>query len=147
MAFLKRAQKNTQPSGPSSSPGGPVYDAVIDPANAAEVAVVGDVVQHQTNLHLFANKSAAAEAFSHAYQQEPNPTTLALMGLSAERDQLEQTTLTRRAEYPFPGAHLGPVPAFSRSPDTVPIVGSPQHLTHHAHQVESKRQTRRRFKR
>ena len=147
MALLRRTQSNKQPSGPAASPGGPVYDAVIDPANAAEVAVVGDVVQHQTNLHLYADKSAAAEAFSHAYQSQPNPTTLALMGLAHERDVLEASTLTRRAEYPFPGAHLGPVPAFARAPDTTPIMHDVSHLTFHAHQVESKRQTRRRFSR
>lgn len=129
----------------ASSPGGPVYDAKIDPAYAAEFASVADALQAQTMTHLFDSKSAAARAYSHAYDQSPNPVAVAMMGLGQQQALLERH-MTRQWQEPFVGAHLGPVPSFSRSPDTSPIIGGVGHLTHHAHIIESERATRRRFK-
>ena len=137
-------QRLKQGSTPETSPGSPTYDARIDPANAAEQAVGAERLQYQRDLHLFGSKSAAAEAFSHYWEGSPSPTTVAMMGLARQRDLIEWQT-SRKAAQPYPGVELGHIPSFSASPSTNPVIGSPQHLRHHAHQVESRRATRARF--
>lgn len=127
-----------------SSAGGPAYDATYHPADAAELAVAGTRLQVQRDLHLFDSKSAAATAFSHYQESTPSPTVTALMGLAAQRDLIEFQT-SRKAAQPYPGVKLGHIPSFSASPYTGPVIGNPGHFGHHAHQVETKRTSRRRF--
>lgn len=139
--FSHRQEKQ---GSPTSSAGGPTYDATYHPADAAEMAVAGTRLQTQRDLHLFDSKSAAARAFSHYYESSPSPTTVALMGLSRQRDLIALQT-SRKLHLPFPGVALGHVPSFQASPSTNPVLGGHQHLTHHAHELESKRASRARF--
>ena len=132
-------------SSPETSPGGPVAQASIVPANASFEATQAIRLQEQTGLHLFGDKSAAADAFSHRVSDVPNAVSVHFMGLSRQRDVILAHENRQWVE-PFVGAHLGPVPAFSKAPPTVPIVhGMRVPYGHHDHIVESKRRTRRRF--
>jgi hypothetical protein len=132
------------PSGASRF-GGPVYDARIDPSLAGTEALAAERLAVQTGVHLFGDKSAAARVFSHYWEEYPSRQAVEMMGLARERDRIE-TQVQRKAAYPFPGVTLGHVPAFAASPRENPISpGSVAHLTHHAHKVESKKATRRRF--
>ncbi len=148
MAIFSRGNHtDSQAAGPESSKGGPVYDATIHPAYAGEIGVGNERLQQQRDLHLFYGKSAAAESFSHFREGTPSPVTVRMMGLSAQRDTI-LAAQDRTWELPFPGVPLGAVPAFAASPYTGPVVGHPTlGKTHHAHQVESKRATRLRFRR
>lgn len=129
---------------PESSPGGPVYDARIDPAISAGAIVASERLAAQRDLHLWGDKSAPAQAFSHYFESQPAPLLGNLARLSFQRDQIERV-VSRKDLPPFPGVELGHVPAFAAAPSTNPITQPVQHLTHHAHQVESKRATRLRF--
>lgn len=124
--------------------GTPTYDATYHPADAASLSVENGRVQQARNIHLFGSKSAAAEAFSHAYQSIPSPTVVAMMGLSAQRDLIERT-VQRVDDMPFPGVELGSGPSFSRAHSTNPITPAPGQIGHHSHLVEPERTTRRRF--
>lgn len=140
------ARGDMRQSGPESQFGSPAYDAVIQPANAAEQAVIADRWQQQVGFHLFGDKTAAARVFSNAYESTPSPTTVALMGLADARQQILDAT-DRRWEQPFPGVQLGPLTPVQASPNIVPGLGSVGLLaaqTHHAHQ-QNDRVTRRRF--
>ena len=129
---------------PESSPGGPVYDARIDPTVSAGEIVGSERLQAQRDLHLFYGKSAAAEAFSHAWDSQPSALAAQMQGLAQERDQIERI-VSRRDWPPFPGVELGHVPGFHAAPSTNPVLQPFAHFGHHAHQVESKRATRARF--
>lgn len=145
MAFFKRAE-TTATSGPEAQAGGPVYDARVDPLVSIAQPGNGERLLVQSELHHFGSAVAPAQAYSHYYEPSPNPATLQIMGLARERDLLEEQTMTRRAQHPFPGVHLGPVPAFAAAANPQPVLAGTAHLrTHTAHQVESKRQTRARF--
>lgn len=124
--------KQTDGATPESSHGGPVYDARIDPLITSGEIIGSERLQQQRNLHLFDSKSAPAAAFSHAYQGSPAPLTVQIMGLAAQRDQIERI-VSRKDWPPFPGVELGHVPAFAPSPSTNPITPPFGHLTHHAH--------------
>ena len=132
---------------PESSAGGPVYDAKIDPAIADALGVENTRLQLQRNYHLFYDKTAAAQAFSHYWESTPSPTALALTGLGEQAAQLNQH-FERTWEQPFPGVPLGHVPSFQRAPDTVPTLITDSHMqakTHGAHRIESRRASRARF--
>lgn len=135
---------------PESSHGGPVYDARIDPVISVGEIVGSERLQAQRNLHLFDSKSAPAEAFTHAYESQPSQMATAMMGLAAQRDQIERI-VNRKDWPPFPGVELGHVPGFHPAPHTNPITPPFGHMTHHAHLgstrniVESGRTGRRRF--
>lgn len=129
---------------PETSHGGPVYDAAIDPAYAGEESITALRLQAQRDLHLFYDKSAAAQSFSHYSESYPSPITIEMMGLARQRDVIE-TQVSRKYDLPFPGVELGHLPSVSSSWNVDPVLGGHQHLTHHAHQVESKRATRARF--
>ena len=142
MGLFNRTHTNA--ATPETSPGSPTYDARIDPANAGEQAVIAERLQYQSAFHLVGNKSAAAIAFSHYWEGTPSQTTVAMMGLARQRDLIEWQT-SRKAAQPYPGVELGHIPSFQASPSTNPVIGNPQHLRHHAHQIESRRATRARF--
>lgn len=141
-AFL--AQKQSDKASPESSPGGPVYDARIDPVVTAGEIVGSERLQAARDLHLFYGKGAAAQAFSHAWEATPSPLAAQMAGLAAQRDQIERI-VSRRDWPPFPGVELGHVPGFHAAPSTNPVLQPFAHFGHHAHQVESKRATRARF--
>jgi hypothetical protein len=128
----------------TTNKGGPTYDATIDPANAAEVAYSMSAWQRQAAIHMLHGKTAAADAYSHYTDSQPNETSIALMGL-ADQYRLVDAVVQRKEDLPFPGVTLGPTPSFSRAPDTSPVIGAFAHFGHHAHQVESKRASRLRF--
>ena len=138
------SRKTTEHASPETSPGSPTYDAKIDPANAGVVAEQASRLQAQRDLHLFYDKSAAARAFSHAYDSTPSTVAVQMMGLAADRDRIEWQT-SRKAAQPYPGVELGHIPSFQASPSTNPVIGNPQHYRHHAHQIETRRVTRARF--
>lgn len=144
MSIFNRGGKDKHVATAETSAGAPTYDATYHPADAAEMAVAGGRLQQQRDIHLFGSKGAAADAFSHYRESTPSPTTVAMMGLSRQRDIIVAQT-SRKADLPFPGVELGHVPAFAASPNTNPITQPFAHFTHHAHQVENKRTSRRRF--
>lgn len=129
---------------PETVAGSPTYDARIDPAITAAEIDSSLRLATQRDLHLFGDKTAPALEFSHYVGTQPAPLTGRMMLLAAQRDQIERVT-SRKDYQPYPGVELGHVPAFANSPNTDPVIGSPHHLTHHAHEVESKRASRRRF--
>ena len=136
--------RHTDAASPETSAGSPTYDATIHPAQAGEEAVQAGRLQVARDLHLFYGKSAAAEVFSHYREGVPSRATQEMMGLSRQRDLILRAS-ERTWDLPFPGVPLGPVPSFHRAPDTTPAVGPILAKTHHAHQVESRRSSRRRF--
>jgi hypothetical protein len=148
---LSFGPKHTDASTPESSPGGPTYDARVDPLISGMEIIGSERLQTQRDLHLFDSKSAPAQAFSHAFTGIPGPLLGNLMQLSAQRDLIERVT-SRKDYAPFPGVDLGHVPAFSASPQTNPILpGSVAHLAHGAHLgssrniIEQGRTGRRKF--
>jgi hypothetical protein len=142
MALFGR--NHTDAASPETSHGGPVYDARIDPAIGGELVAANARLQMQRDLHLLDDKSAPAVAFSHYWETTPAPVVGRLALQAAQRDQVE-SIVSRKALAPFPGVELGHVPGFHASPSTSPIIQPYSHFGHHSHQVESKRQTRRRF--
>jgi len=148
MALFKR---HTDAATPESSPGGPTYDARIDPLITAGEIVGSERLQAARDIHLFDDKSAPARAFSHSYEGSPSPLGVQIASLARSRDQIEQV-VSRRMLPPFPGVELGHVPGFHASPRTDPIMpGSLGHLHLHAHLGPSRdllisgREGRRRF--
>jgi len=143
---LKSNAKTSDVSSPETSPGGPAYDAKIDPALAESVAVENTRLQLQKNYHLFYDKTAAAQAFSHYYEATPSPTALAMQGLGEQNAALN-AHFDRTWEQPFPGVPLGHVPSFAASPSTNPILGDMKldARSHGSHRIESRRATRARF--
>ncbi len=141
---LTRTPKSTDKASPETVSGSPTYDARIDPAIGAASIIGSERLQQQRDLHLFDSKSAPAEAFSHYTESSPSPLAAQMAGLAMQRDQIE-TIVSRKALPPFPGVELGHVPAFAASPSTNPVMQPFGHFTHHAHQVEPKRASRRRF--
>lgn len=139
-----RIQPQQKDSMPETSAGGPTYDARIDPAINAQEIVGNERLARARDLHLFYEKTAPAQDFSHFVESQPSPLAAQMMGLAASRDAIERI-VSRKDLPPFPGVELGHVPSVAPSPSTNPVIGSPFHLTHHAHQVESKRATRARF--
>lgn len=125
-------RKRLTTDSPETASGSPAYDARINPANAGAAAAFLDRLQTQTDIHLFGDKSAAARVFSHAYDSQPSPTALAMMGLG-QQAQMIRDSMDRRLEPPFAGAYLGPVPALAASPSEPIFHGGFDHLTHHAH--------------
>lgn len=131
------------PSG-ASQYGGPVYDATIHPAIANVESSRADRLAQDAGYHFFYDKSAAASVYSHYREQAPNQTALAIMGLADSWRAIDRQ-VQRKDALPFPGVPLGPVPSVHRSPNTNPVLAGVGHFAHHAHQVESRRTTRRRF--
>lgn len=129
---------------PESSHGGPVYDARIDPAITTADIVSSQRLAVQRNIHLYGEKSAPAEAFSHFTESQPAPMAIYLMGLANQRDQIEKIVQRKDAQ-PFPGVALGHVPAFAEAPNTNPVMQPFDHFRHNAHQIETKKASRRRF--
>lgn len=141
---LRNGTKASDVGSPESSPGGPVYDAKIDPAIAETTAVENTRLQLQRNYHLFYGKTAAAQAFSHYYEGQPSQTAVAMQGLG-EQAALLDAHFDRQWAMPFPGQPLGHVPSFAPSPSTNPVTPPIVGKTHHAHRVENRRSTRARF--
>ena len=137
---LRRTDKTT----PESSPGGPVYDARIDPAIGAAQIHADERLAAQVDLHLWGDKTAPAGLYSHYAEQQPSHLAVQVAQLAYSRDQIERI-VSRKDLPPYPGVELGHVPAFSRSPSAAPVLGGVQHLRFHAHQVEHPRTTRARF--
>lgn len=126
------APRHTDAASPESSPGGPVYDARIDPAIGAGQIIASERLAAQRDLHLWGDKSAPAQAFSHFYESSPSPLAARMAGLASQRDQIERI-VSRKDLPPFPGVELGHVPAFAPAPSTNPILQPFGHFTHHAH--------------
>lgn len=119
--------------GPEYTGGGPVADPSYHPAAGTPLGAAAARLQEQTGRHLFYDRSAAAEAFSHFRSSVPDPVAVAIMGLAYQRDVI-QKAVDRQFETPFYGVPLGPLPSFQASPPTTYVTGSVGHLTHHAHQ-------------
>lgn len=143
MGFLSR-RPHQDASSPESSPGGPAYDARIDPAVDAPALLTSERLLQARDAHLFYHKTTAAALYSHTFDPQPLSGELLIAQLAAQRDQIEQV-VDRKNLPPYPGVSLGHVPGFHRAPDTSPVIGPAGHFRHHAHHVESQRQTRARF--
>ena len=143
-------RKASDAASPETSPGGPTYPGTFEATISAPDTIGSERLQQQRDLHLFDSKSAAARAYSHAYDSQPSAIAVQMMGLANQRDQIERI-VSRKDWPPFPGVELGHVPAFSRSPSTNPVTQPFGHLTHGAHllgardTVEAGRQGRKRF--
>lgn len=143
-------QKQTDAVTPASSPGGPVYDARIHPLISGMEIVGSERLQQARNVHLFDDKSAPADLFSHYRSTQPSPLLGNLAGMAAARDQIERV-VSRKDLPPFPGVELGHVPGFHAAPRTTPMLRGVEHLHLHAHlgpersTVHSEATGRRRF--
>jgi hypothetical protein len=137
--FGRRNNQNPDDPRGMGTRGGPVYDARIDNTHADRLALAHE-------LHLQGGV-APAQAFSHYRSGIPNETAVALMGLAQQRD-LIQAQVDRVWDRPYPGVKMSPSPSVHRAPSTNPVLradgpgAGAQHLTHHAHFVESKKATR-----
>lgn len=101
---------------PETSPGGPVFDARLDSAYAAELSSVADRLQGDVNYHLFGGSSAAARVYSHMYDASPSPLVQNLMGLGYSAQQVKDA-MERTNDRPFPGVPLGPTPGVHGAPN------------------------------
>lgn len=117
---------------PETVAGSPTYDARIDPALSGPDIIGSERLAAQRDLHLFGDKSAPAQEFSHYQQQQPAPLLGQLAGLAGARDQIEQV-VSRKQLPPFPGVELGHVPGFHAAPRTDPVLRDFQHFAQTAH--------------
>lgn len=120
-------------SSPEAQYGGPVADARVDPViGDADLTTGHGRLELQRNLHLYGSKTDPATAFSHFWEATPSPLAAGMMGLAAQRDQIERLT-SRKDTAPFPGVELGHVPAFAPAPATNPVTPPFGHFAHRAH--------------
>lgn len=143
--LLRVNPRHSDAVGTEAVAGSPTYDARIDPTISAGDIIGSERLTRARDLYLFYDKTAPASDFSHYWESQPSPLAAQMVGLASSRDAIDRI-VSRKDLPPYPGVELGHVPSIQRSPDTAPMLGgSPQHLTHHAHQLESYRASRRRF--
>lgn len=106
-----------EPATPESSPGGPVYDAMVDPVARDPIVLENLRLQLQATLHQQSKLDPARHSSPALYDGLGllNPMAEQLMFQAEQRDRLGAVT-DRTWELPFPGVTLGPMPAFSASP-------------------------------
>lgn len=129
-----------QPATPESSPGGPTYDATLDPQfnYTEQESLLTQRLRSQIALFHSPNRLEPAPV------TEGNRIAGAFAMLGVQRD-LTEAIRARRWEHPFPGVALGDLPSFARSPGEPVMGGVGNVLSHHAHLIESQRATRARF--